>query len=356
MLTRHHGLLILLLFAVAAHASLVERWFGRQPPGFQIGFAVLLAPILLVLLGEWIAEDATTITWRKRGFLVAGFGALWHLVLDLLSLSLLNQPEQSRLFLLAGLASGALVMGLVLRRAARGVFEPEAAEPDPAQAPADETLVARVQREAALIGGTPLVLFLISLGFVVLAGVGIVRSPQALPKLIGAGGFFLLCGAIAVWMGLERRAMLLRQPSPFAGLRPRFLQRTLVVPTQDGVAFLDRKGATVYVWDQLRGVSLGEYQGNAAVFVDLSESAQPRRYSAVGQPLDADAAWLRKQSWNRSLVRTLCDCDLLIMGVATPSGPGVLADQLGTLLTDYDGRAALPTVAEALADFLRPKR
>lgn len=354
MLTRHQGLLIFLLLAVAAHAGLVEGWFGRQPPGFQIGFAVLFAPIVLVLLGEWIAGDATTSVWQRRGWLLAMIGALWHLALDAASLSLLGDPKQSRGLLLLGVGLGALVMALALRRAWRGFWAPDAPEPDPTKATRDESLWGRMQREATLFGGTPIALCLISLGFVAMAGLGILRSPQAWPKLLGAGGFFALCGVVGVWMGLERRAMLLRRPSPFAGLRPRWLIRAQFVATQEGLAQLDRKGATLHAWEDLRGVSLGEYQSNAAVFIELSPSAEPRRLSADGKPVPRDDAWLRKQAWNRSLQRSLSDCDLLILGVGTVSGAGVLADEIGRLLTDYDGRASLPTAAQALSDFLRP--
>lgn len=356
MLTRHHGLLVLLLFAVAAHASLVERWFGRQPPGFQIGFALLFAPILLVLLGEWIAGDAQTTTWQRRGWMVAGVGAAWHWVLDLASLSLLGQPGLPTGLLLGGVAVGALVMGLVLRRAWRGVFRPDVPDMDPSQVVEEESLWARAQREATLVGGTPLTLFLISLGFVAMAALGLMRSPDAWPKLLSAGGFFALCGAIAVWMGLERRAMLLRQPSPFAGLRPRWMQRALFVAAQDGLALLERKGATVYAWEDVRAVSLGEYQGNAAVFVEFAQTATPQRLSSQGKSIPADAAWLRKLAWNRQIQRAMCDCDLLILGTATRSGPGVLADEISRLLTDYDARAALPTAAQALAEFLKPRQ
>ena len=356
MLTRHQGLLILLLFAVAAHATLVQNWLGRDPPWMQIGFALIFAPIVLVLLGEWIAGDATTATWQRRGWMIALLGAVWHLVLDALCLLLLSQSDAQRGFLMGGAALGALVMGLALRRAWRGIADPQATEPDWSATAQHEGIWGRIQREAALFGGTPLALILISLGFVVMAGVGIARNPHAWLTLLGAGGFFALCGLVGVWMGLERRAMHLRQPSPFAHLRPRWLQRSLVVAAQDGLALLDRKGATVYAYEDIRAVSLGEYQGNAAVFIELSAKAAPHRLSRDGQPLPKDAAWLRKQAWNRNLQQTLCGCDLLLMGVVTRSGPGVLAEEIGTLLTDYEARSQRPSAAQALAEFLSPNR
>ena len=64
------GVLMLLFPAVAAHSLLMDRWFARQPPGSYVGFAVLFAPILLVLVGEWIATDAGTQHWGRRGFAV----------------------------------------------------------------------------------------------------------------------------------------------------------------------------------------------------------------------------------------------------------------------------------------------
>ena len=79
-------------------------------------------------------------------------------------------------------------------------------------------------------------------------------------------------------------------------------------------------------------VSLGEYQNNPAVFFDLKPTSLPKRIPCRRSVAPDDPAWQRRQRWNQELQRTLAGCDFLIMGVLTEAGPGVLADQIGTLL------------------------
>lgn len=354
MLTRHPGLFIVLLFSVAAHASLTDRWFAHVPHGKQLGFALLFAPILIVMLGEWIAQDATGVVWRRRGSALALTGALLHLLLDGASLALLGQRLASPWLVGLGGGAGALLMAWIAYRAWRGVVSPgghESSE-DPAASPPPAGWLPRLLREASLFGSTAAMVCLVGLGMVALAAVGLWRHPEAWPKMIGAASFFILCALVGVWMGLDRRAMLLRQPPPFLRLRPRWLQRSIVVPTQEGLALLGRKGATIYSWEAIRAVSLGEYANNPAVFIDLGDSTIPRRFLPDGSEADPDPVWLRRQSKNHSLQRMLAGCDLLIMGVMTEAGPGVLADQISTLLCDYEGRAKLPAAASAQRAFV----
>lgn len=360
MLTRNPGLILVLLFAVAAHASLTDRWFVNVPHGKQVGFALIFAPILIVMLGEWIAQDAESARWQRRGSALALLGALLHLILDGASVALWGQNLPSPWLIRLGGIAGALLMAWIAQQAWRGIVAPgsHGATEDPGDLPPPVGLLARVAREAALFGSTAAMVCLVGAGMVAMAAVGLWRHPEAWPKLFWAAAFFVLCGGVGVWMGLDRRAMLLRQPSPFARWAPRwlrrFLKRTILVPTQEGLAQLSRKGATIYAWEDIRAVALGEYQGNPAVFVDLAESTTPRRLLADGSEAPTDAAWQRRQSWNQSVQRTLAGCDLLIMGVMTEEGAGVLAEQIGTLLCDYEGRAKLPTAASALRSFRAP--
>lgn len=360
MLTRNPGLIIVLLPAVAAHAGLTDRWFSSVVHGKQIGFAILFAPILTVMLGEWIAQDAESARWQRRGSAIALLGALWHLMLDGASLSLLGQPLMTPWLVGLGAVGGALLMAWLAYRAWSGVLSPgtHASSPenptDPSQPTSAQGPLGRLWREASLFGSTPAMVCLVGVGMVGLAAVGFVRHPEAWPGLLGAAAFFALCGFVGLWMGLDRRAMLLRQPSPFAGLRPRWLVRSRVLPTQEGLAVLTRKGATIYGWEDITAVSLGEYSNNPAVFLDLKPTSLPKRILVDGSVAPDDPAWQRRQRWNQELQRTLAGCDFLIMGVLTEAGPGVLADQIGTLLTDYEGRAQLPTCAAALREFQRP--
>lgn len=347
MLTRHHGLVILLLFAVVGHASLSDWIFERRSPGFQIGFALILAPIVLVMLGEWIAQDAETRRWRRGGFAIAIVGAVWHLILDAACLALPWIGAAEWKFGLGGAALGALVMALALRQAWRGWRNPYEPEPDPAALPPPVGLLARLGREASLMGGTSIALMLISLGMVAMACVGLARHPQRPPlSVIGAAGFFALCAAAGLWMGLERRAMLLGLPAPLAGLRWRSRRRPVVVAAREGLAQLTRHGATIYAWADIDGLSLGQLYNNAALFVTLREGAPAEWRPAPGRLAEPgeEAKRLRSEQRGRSVQRALCGADLAIMSVLTEEGPGILSRQVGEALGDPTHRASLPTV------------
>lgn len=345
---------MLLFPAVAAHSLLMDRWFARQPPGSYVGFAVLFAPILLVLVGEWIATDAGTQHWGRRGFAVVALGALWHLMLDGACLGAVRGSQA--LWSVLSVLLGGAIMALIFRGALRGMADPAAAlagpkiGPDIGPATHAGGWVDRCAREASLFGGTAIALVLVSMAFVAMAAVGLWRHPREVAGILAAGGFFLLCGAVGVWMGLDRRALLLGRPSPAAGLWPRFLRRSVVVATQQGLAQVTRRGATVYAWESIRAVELGEFYGNAAVLIGLSDEPVVSRFDRTGQALPADPRWAAREAWNRDVQRQLSGFDLAVMGVLTESGPGVLARQVVDLLTNYDARAALPTVAQAVSD------
>lgn len=352
MLTRNPGLMLVLLFAVAAHASLTDRWLTDVQHGKQLGFAILLAPILLILLGEWITQDAAALVWQQRGCRITLLGALWHLILDGASLALLGTGLPSVALVAAGALAGALLAAWVAQQALRRLRKAgtEDSDADPSQAPPPRGWLARIAREASLFGSTAAMVCLVGLGMVAMAAVGLWRHPEAWPKLLGAAAFFALCGLVGVWMGLDRRAMLLRQPSPFARFRPRFLRRSRAIPTQEGLALIGRRGATIYVWESITAVSLGEYQGSPALFLNFGPAAVPQRLLPDGSPAQDDPTWLRRQRRNQELMRLLAGCDLVIMSVLTEQGPGVLAEQISRLLCDYEGRAQLPTCAAALRE------
>jgi len=356
MLTRNLGLVVLLLFAVVGHSQLLDLALGppqqRPSPLKELGFAFIFAPIALVMLGEWIAQDSETAAWRRRGYLLAVVGGVWHLLLDAACLALPWLDVSSPWFSIAGALLGAVVMGLVVRASWRGLVTPFAEPPDLSQPlPQQASLFARLSREAALWGGTAIALTLISLGFVAMALFAVLSRPQAnLTSLLGAGLFFGLCAAVGVWMGMERRAMLLGQPSPLSRYRPKFLQRAVVLPVREGLAIIDRKGATVYPWQSLANVALGELYNNSALLVTLTEKPGVWRYFAV--PSEAEnivftSRWKQKEARSRSISRGLTGVDLGILSVMTQDGPGVLAKQLREVLDNASALENLPTAKEA---------
>lgn len=363
MLTRHRGLLIFVLFAVVGHAGLLDAWLGpvkqRGSPASELGFALIFAPIVLVLVGEWVADDAFSRRWQRLGWGVAIFGALWHLGLDAACLLLPWLGVSEWRLGLAGAAAGAGVMALVLRHAVRAfrAEDPDAAEPDPAVAPAREGLLGRLGREARLLGGTPIAIGVVSLGFVGMAGYAMVLHPERLDGgLLAAAGFFLLCAGIALWSGLSRRASLLGLPSPLGRLMPRFLRRTVVLPTAEGLAVIARRGVTIYPWDAVQSVALGEIYGNPAVLVQLRTDAAVRRWpEPTTEPPAQRERWAQKEARGRQMQRALTGADLVIMSVLTEEGPGVLMKQLLAVLREPASRAALPGVASEQARWTRPR-
>jgi hypothetical protein len=364
MLIRHRGLIIFLLLAVVGHASLLDAWLGpvqqRGSPASELGFALIFAPIVLVLAGEWVADEASSRRWQRLGWGVVLVGAVWHLGLDAACLLLPWLGASWWQAGLAGAAAGAVVMALVLRNALRAFTaeNPDTAAPDPTVAPANEGWLGRLGREAQLLGGTPIAVGLVSLGFVALAGYGLLRHPERLDgrsagTLLAAGGFFLACAGIALWAGLSRRASLLGLPSPLGHLLPRFLRRAVVLPTAEGLALVDRRGATVYPWDAVQSVALGELYGNPAVLVMLRGDAAVRRL-----PDGPDAPrerWAQKEARGRRLQRALTGADLVITSALTEQGPGVLLKQLAAALQSPEARAALPGVEAEQARWARSR-
>ena len=145
MLTRNLGLIVLLLFAVVGHSQLLDLALGppqqRPSPLKELGFAFIFAPIALVMLGEWIAQDSETAAWRRRGYLLAVVGGVWHLLLDAACLALPWLDVSSPWFSIAGALLGAVVMGLVVQASWRGLVTPFAEPPDLSQAPYNDPRV-----------------------------------------------------------------------------------------------------------------------------------------------------------------------------------------------------------------------
>lgn len=363
MLTRHRGLFVFLLFAVVGHAGLLDAWLGpvkqRGSPASELGFALIFAPIVLVFVGEWVADDAFSRRWQRLGWGVAIVGALWHLGLDAACLLLPWLGASEWRLGLAGAAAGAVVMALVLRHAVRAfrAEDPDAAESDPAVVPANEGLLGRIAREARLLGGTPIAVGVVSLGFVGMVGYTLVLHPERLDgKLLAAAGFFLACAGIALWSGLSRRASLLGLPSPLGRLMPRFLRRTVVLPTAEGLAVIARRGTAVYPWDAIQSVALGEIYGNPAVLVQLSADVAVQRWPAPdAEPPAQRERWAKSEARGRQVQRALTGADLAIMSALTEEGPGVLLKQLAAVLQEPASRAALPGVASEQARWTRQR-
>jgi hypothetical protein len=344
MLFRHRGLIILLLAPLAGQATLLERWLGSSLR-LSVVCAVLFAPIALALLGALISEEATSARVRRWGFGVTFFGALLHLFYDLACVALPFVGSGSWGVKLAGVAVGGIVMVFALREALRGVRDPDASPPSLEPVPR-ESGWARLQREAALVGGTAIALCLISLGMVAMACVALVRHPEQISKGLSAGVFFAACAVSGIRMGLGRRALLLGRPAP--RLWPKRGRQIRVVATREGLTQIDRKGATVYPWELITTVVPGEYHHNPALFIELIPETWAVRHHIDGRVAPTDEKWRKRLARSHSIQRALTGSDLVIMDLWTEAGPGPLLRQMEAALFDAGGRAALPTLFEAL--------
>ena len=342
MLGRHHGLTILLLGAVAAHATLVQHFLGRQPPYMQLGFAVILVPLLLPLLGGWITDDAETVAGQRTGHALSAIGASLHLLLDLGCLALPWLVTESAWFYIAGAAVGAIVMGLVLREALLGLAGQAAATKQRRGA------WGKLVTEVELFGGTPIALVLVCAGFVTLALVGAIRRGAMPPSMIGAAAFFACCGLVGVAMGLDRRALLLGEPSPLARLRPRWLRGGSARVCKDGLALTDRRGATLYAWPSILAIAPGMFMNSSALLVTLEDGAPAVRVDKLGAIARADVlrSWEKSEARSRSLVRALIGADLAILSAMTEDGAGALYTAVENAMLDEAVRATLPSFAE----------
>lgn len=308
MFWRNLWLKVPLLLAVVGQAELFEALTHRQPPWWQVGIAFTIGAVVTPLLGEWLAEDATTVRWRRVGWTLAAGGALGHLLLDAACIALPWVAPAWRIGL-AGALVGALIMALLLRRYLSALRHPLALAPPP-WIPSGDGWLARVWRGASQLGGTAIMLTIISLAFVAAALIGLIGRPEARLdwRLWLALLFFAGCALVGVWMGLERRALLQRLPSPisFRWLRWR---RTTCTATSDGLLCVDRRGATLYPWDAIASVSAGTIFDNAAVFVDLAPDVSPDRIDG-NDASDRLVRELRQRGFNRSFY----GADLVILG------------------------------------------
>lgn len=351
MLTQHLGLKIFLLLAVVGHAGFVQALLGREPPWMQVGFTVIFAPIVLVLVGEWIAADAESTKGRRLGFGLAAVGASGHLLLDLCCLSLpyLHVPDWK--WGLGGVACGALVMGLALRHAVRGLRTPDAPAPDLSEPlPMSASRLARLARAAAQVGGTWIAVLCVSLGFVGMGIWGLFRRQKLEGGLLFAIAFFALCALVAVWAGLDRRALFLGQPSLWSRLARS--RRSTARLTQQGLALLQRRGgvpcATLYPWDALAGLAMGEYMHQPAIFVELSSVDAPKYVTGEGVSDPPPPGWWAEQQRTMRWTTALCDAPVVLFGPLCPEGPGPLFRSLRAHLGDPASRETLPDVVAVL--------
>lgn len=344
MFFRNLWLKIPLLFAVVGHAQLFESLTHRAPPGWQIGLVLTIGAVVLPLLGEWIAEDASSLNWRRMGWRVAAFGAGVHLLLDTACLALPWVGGAEWKAGLAGALVGAVIMLVLLRGYLGALRDPEGLPP-PAWMPTGDSLPARLWREAHHMGGTAILVMLIGWAFVAVAAVVLLRRPAARDdmKLWLGLLFFAGCTVAGLGMGLERRAMVLGLPAPLASLRPRWLRRATFVATREGLLFVDRRGATLYRWNQVAAVSPGTLFNNAALFVDLIEEAAPERVRG-----DDEARALAQERKARAFNRGVHGVDLTIMSMFTEHGPGPLERQLREALADPATQECLPRVEEEI--------
>jgi hypothetical protein len=347
MFWRNLWLKVPLLFAVVGQAELFEALTHRARPWWPVGLVLIIGSLVIPLLGEWMGEEATTARWRRRGWAVAAAGALLHLALDAACLALPWIGGPGWMVGLAGVVVGASIMTILLRGYVAAIRDPEAFLP-PLPVPQGKSWPARLWRGAWLLGGDAIVLMAVGVAIAIAAAVLLIIDPDARGD---AGGwfalvFFCICAVTGLAMGLERRALILGRPPPFAW--PQLLRRlgrrgqTYVV-ARDGLLAVDRRGATLYRWGDIEAVWAGTAFNNPAVCVRLVPDASPERMNGgdAGRALARDA---KARAWSRGLF----EADLVIFSPLAESGPGPLLFQLGDSLADPARRAPLPEAADEI--------
>lgn len=349
MLYRNLGYLLCLLFAAVGHGQVIEHWTARQPPAWQIGIALAMAPIVLMGLGEALVEECSGARGIRAGLVTAAAGAVLHLLLDLsCGLLVLWRPREWIAGVLGGLVGG-LVAARVLWRTVRGLRTREAqtaarllvATP----LPEGDGAVARLRRELALFGGDAIAVTLVGLGFVGLALWAFIARPGQGASRLGAALFFAGCAVVGVWMGLERRAALLGRPS--IRLAPAWLARRLVrcFVAREGLVLFDRGGMTLVPWAALEEVTLASVAHNFSLLVRLTEEEVRRLWRRRPSPAHRER-WRRRQARGLAWTRALYGADLFVPGVVCADGPGVLHRVLGEALADPALRERWPTAQE----------
>jgi hypothetical protein len=212
MLTDHYWIMVFLLPSAGAHASLFDAVLGREIPVAWWRIALLVAPIVLVPLGDFVATEARSRAWRRAGLWLTALTASVHLAIDLACVSSARLIAQSPL-LSAGCVFTMISMAVVLRFAVRSLVADEflhyprllggmLARPS--------NVGLRLEREAWLWGGTSIALTIVSGAFVVAVAITLSRRADQWWTLVRSGLFSALCAAVAVRMGWKRRSQLLQ--------------------------------------------------------------------------------------------------------------------------------------------------
>lgn len=345
MFRRNLWLKVPLLFAVVGHASFFEALTARVAPWWQVGVVLTIAAIVIPLLGEFLADEADSVEWRRRAWAIAAGGALLHLALDAACFALPWLASNQWKAGVAGALAGAIVMTVLLRGYVAALRHPAGLDA-PARIPRGRSWPARLWRGAYQFGGPAILTMVIGLAFVSAAAVLLVTRPHARGdmRLWGSLAFFAGCATMGLFIGLERRALLLGRPGPrlWRGRR-----RAVHVVSRDGLLFVNRRVAFLYPWDEIEEVRSGPLFGTAAVaiFVRLAPQASPRRVLAG----EGDARARARLAGARAFHLENHDADLVIASRSTESGPGPLLRELHHALAEPAWRATLPASEEEIS-------
>lgn len=344
MFSRHIGLKVFLLFGVVGPAELLEYFTERREPWWTVGIAVMIATIVGVLVGEWIADDATQPGWRRLGWGITAVAATIHLLVDAACVSMLWLPVMYPVLSLFGVAIAAGVMAIQLVLAIRGLRDPmQQIEVTPQRG-----LFGAVARETSLFGGTALAVVAVGVGIAAMAAVGLARRGWS-SKVALAELFFIAVALCGVGMGIERRALALGLPVPWAGWLhwPRSLT---YYAAREGLLLIRRRDAVLYRWEWIESAETGTMSGLFAIRFMLAMDTAGERLGVSDLTAEDQARWRSKELRSLAIVRALTGADIAVIAQQTISGLGPFRVQIASVMADPQYASSLPSATELLAE------
>jgi hypothetical protein len=344
MFSRHIGLKIFLLFGVVGPAELLEYFTERREPWWTVGIAVMVATIVGVLVGEWLADDATLPGWRRLGWGITAVAATIHLLVDAACVAILWLPVMYPVFSLVGVAIAAGVMVIQLVLAIRGLRDPMQQTPVIPRG----GLLGAIARETSLFGGTAIAVVAVGVGIAAVAAVGIARRGWS-GKVALAGLFFVAVALCGVGMGIERRALALGLPVPWSGWL-RWPRSLTYYATQEGLLLIRRCDAVLYRWEWIESVEIGTMGGLFAIRFMLAPDTAGERLGAGTLTAEDGARWRSKEVRSLAMVRALTGADIAVIAQQTVSGLGPLRARISSVMADPEYASTLPSATELLEE------
>jgi hypothetical protein len=209
-------------------------------------------------------------------------------------------------------------------------------------------LFGAVARETLLFGGTAIAVVAVGVGIAAMAAVGLARRGWS-SKVALAGLFFVAVALCGVGMGIERRALALGLPVPWAGWL-RWPRSFTYYATREGLLLIRRRDAVLYRWEWIESAEVGSMSGLFAIRFMLAVDTAGERIGASNLTEEDRDRWRSKELRSLAIVRALTGADIAVIAQQTISGLGPLRAQIASVMADSEFASSLPSATELLAD------